>query len=667
MRRLLKWFAVLVLALAVAGLVAVWGVLGVNPFEGEVDQLWQLTSTEVDLFVRFPAVRTLLDEPLVEAIEREPGFEALAEVRTTLAQATADIAREVNPQIPLGAIEIDLDRDFLSREAALGGAVRGDFRNPRFDNFIFLVRVPFYARFVSALKRGFVRDQVQGLQDVELINGLYFRLQLPPDSVEAMAPFRSARPRPQGDDVIYMTRIGDVVAVSDSDIWIEHALQRGVATLSADAWFESDFIRGYEGGNRIEAFFRPTLTANLMYEHARRGQRGPLNFLRVLLPPKVMGELVARAAPAGPSTVAFEGSAALANDGFDSMDGYLQSVYNAEKGDLRYDFSDEGIGRVVPDRRTLAAAVVHAKPEDVLGLAWTMLLPEEKSLADDQVRGVSRRRGTSFTTFQQFAEDLVSDLGDTHAVVVSRPSRFVGQRYETFEDESDPPLPGAGLTVTLVSTIGQNARPEDVVKKFERSLEFLGLEAGGDHKSGKFKLAALQAGTGDEEIVKPAYGILPGTRYFVFSMHYEVLEAMLEALDEPERRFVNRPGVDAVIGRLPVQGSLGFLVDGATARDALFDRVRLFAANEMDVDGYLTRERKAYKDANRRKDPPDEEVANWAENYIIEHYDKLRTRYLTAITPLEAVDAAAFGCNLGVGAEKKVVFAGGLAIRAVGE
>jgi hypothetical protein len=87
----------------------------------------------------------------------------------------------------------------------------------------------------------------------------------------------------------------------------------------------------------------------------------------------------------------------------------------------------------------------------------------------------------------------------------------------------------------------------------------------------------------------------------------------------------------------------------------------------MDVDGYLTRERKAYKDANRRKDPPDEEVANWAENYIIEHYDKLRTRYLTAITPLEAVDAAAFGCNLGVGAEKKVVFAGGLAIRAVGE
>jgi hypothetical protein len=136
LRRLLKWFAVLVLALAVAGLVAVWGVLGVNPFEGEVDQLWQLTSTEVDLFVRFPAVRTLLDEPLVEAIEREPGFEALAEVRTTLAQATADIAREVNPQIPLGAIEIDLDRDFLSREAALGGAVRGDFRNPRFDNFI---------------------------------------------------------------------------------------------------------------------------------------------------------------------------------------------------------------------------------------------------------------------------------------------------------------------------------------------------------------------------------------------------------------------------------------------------------------------------------------------------------------------------------------------------
>jgi hypothetical protein len=276
-----------------------------------------------------------------------------------------------------------------------------------------------------------------------------------------MAPFRSARPRPQGDDVIYMTRIGDVVAVSDSDIWIEHALQRGVATLSADAWFESDFIRGYEGGNRIEAFFRPTLTANLMYEHARRGQRGPLNFLRVLLPPKVMGELVARAAPAGPSTVAFEGSAALANDGFDSMDGYLQSVYNAEKGDLRYDFSDEGIGRVVPDRRTLAAAVVHAKPEDVLGLAWTMLLPEEKSLADDQVRGVSRRRGTSFTTFQQFAEDLVSDLGDTHAVVVSRPSRFVGQRYETFEDESDPPLPGAGLTVTLVaaSSSSQRCRP----------------------------------------------------------------------------------------------------------------------------------------------------------------------------------------------------------------
>jgi len=80
LKKLLAWLLGIVVFLAVAGLVFVWVVLGVNPFEGRQDHLWELTSHKVDFFIRFPGTKVLRD-PVVDTVAPEPGFEELAKLR----------------------------------------------------------------------------------------------------------------------------------------------------------------------------------------------------------------------------------------------------------------------------------------------------------------------------------------------------------------------------------------------------------------------------------------------------------------------------------------------------------------------------------------------------------------------------------------------------------
>jgi hypothetical protein len=142
--RLFKWILIVLLVLAVTALVVVWPVLGVNPFEGRQEHLWSLASNQVDFFIRFPGTR-VLEEPLIEGLVDDPDFEALANLKDELRRATAEVAREVNPKIPLGLLEVDLNADFLGREMALAGAWQTDYSRPRLDNFIFMTADSFAA------------------------------------------------------------------------------------------------------------------------------------------------------------------------------------------------------------------------------------------------------------------------------------------------------------------------------------------------------------------------------------------------------------------------------------------------------------------------------------------------------------------------------------------
>jgi len=644
LRRILKWTSIVMVALALVALIVVWGWLGVFPYPDEVDQLWLLTSNEVEVFVRFPPLSTLEEEPLYRDLPDDPPFGELAKLRRSLIEAQEMIARDINPQIPLGLVEIDLKNDFLNKESALGARLHGDYSRPRLKDFVFLVRIPFYARLLSALKRDTFRDKIKGV-NIELVNGIYFRIDAPPEVAEVLAPFRT--PTRADDTEFFFARIQDVVVFSDNEDWIRHAIQQGVSTLKADAWFDSEFIDGYRGGSRIEIFARPNLTTSLLSRHSKPNERGPLSLVRKLMPLRSMGELVASVGPDGADEVTFQLSNALANEGFASLPPHLQALYDLEKGDARLDLSQDGIGRLIPSRRTVGALVLHARPAELIEVLLSILTPAEKSNADSSVRD----QGSRYPSFRRFLEDLTSDFGRTHLLILHRPSIYEGEGYHTFEDERETDLlPPATFHITLVSTLKDNIVPNSVTQKMTDSLKYLWLEGAGMHESGKFVMAKIKdtEGTADESLLRPVYGVLPGQRLFLFSTNIEAARAVVAAAENPATALIARPGIDKLVAGLTRESTVTAIFDGVGLKNALWDRVREFVQAEINVDYWMKTERLKYPKMTN------EEMRRKLERYKQREYPLRRDEYQQSLAALDLVDAIGFTWTLGVGGDKKV-------------
>jgi hypothetical protein len=281
LKKVLKWFGVLVGVVLLLGLAFVWLILGVSPLEGDVDQLWELVTSDVQFFVRFPGSQVLHTD-LAQSLEDRPGYEFIAEVRDQLAELTRQVARDVNPQLPLG-LEVDFERDFVGKEMAFAGMIGADYSHPRLDSFIVLTRIAWYGRFVSALKEGWVRKRLPDAARLELVKGKYFRYTLDAEQTRQLAQIRSQRGgRGEGNE-IYIGRIKDVLMISDTPEWIEDAIRGGQKMLKADAWFETEFIRRHRPDD-VEIFLRHSLTANLMIQHGNPERSGVLAPLSRVMP-----------------------------------------------------------------------------------------------------------------------------------------------------------------------------------------------------------------------------------------------------------------------------------------------------------------------------------------------------------------------------------------------
>lgn len=647
-RRLLKILGILLAVLALAALIVVWGVLGVNPFEGRQDHLWRLVSNHVDFFVRWPAAR-VLDEPLVRNVEARPGYELVLRGRELLETLTRDVAREVNPRIPGGLLEVDAAKDFLGREMAFAGVIRSDYQQLRVDNFVLLTRVAWYGRFLSALKRGFVREQVPLRFDV--VKGLYLKWRLDPQAAEALNRVRAVRGGAGDQDVVYVARIRDVVMVTDNPEWIEDALRGGPDVLPADPLFETEFIRGHQDETDVELYARGYLVAQLLQTHARQGT--PLFFLPSLVPLPAAGDVTVRTSAPSPDTLRVTLSNTPAPGGFEKMKAHERDLYNAEKGDVGLDLSENGIGRFIPRQRTIGAVVLHAKPEELVPLLDGLLPPDEKTLLDDQIRDSSRSR---FTSFEKLMRHLTEDLADTHLLVFHRPSYFEGVDWGLHRSQfvDTPPPYEAAISVTLVSRVKDQAVPDKVREKIFENLRHLGMEPAGPHASGEFHKARLLNQTGDLPFVEPAYGAMKGgMRYVVFSSSVEGAEAVYAAADDPRNRLLGHPGIAAAVGRLPRECTFAAVVNGEMLGKAVRDRVWPYADIVLDIPGWKTRLRVDYQRLQNRP-PTEEEVESERDRYVSMEYPRIRDRYDLLLRPLDALDAAAVAGSLGVGGEKKI-------------
>ncbi len=666
-KKLLKGFLWLVVLLAVAGFLFVWQGLGVNPLEGDTDRIWDLVSNQVDFFARFPGT-DVLRERVVEGLGEEEGFDWIARAKDSLEQVARDVAREANPQIPLGLFEIDLENDMRGKEVAIAGLIRGDFGAPRLDNFIVLVRIPGYLKFVSALQRDFVRSKVPDGDKISVVKGKYFKIK-DPALVKALAPIRSGRGREE-PDALWFARIRDVFLLTDEPTWIEDALRGGGDTLPADVGFKTEFMPVSVRRGDIELLLRPGLAQSFMHHLARLDRNALLYYVSRLVPVQMVGNVIAQATPREDGVAVRLADHPLP-DGYAKTKPYLVKLYERQKADLRFDYTENGIGRLLPRKGVALALVVHADADTLVSLFTDALSEADRSNLDSLAsRGIAG--GRAYATYEALLTEVGKDLADTHMVVVHRPAVFDKADYSGADIPEKDPTPQPSFS--LVCSVKDSSMPEKVVEKITQNLRYLGLKQAEDaqekllpllHPSGKFYIAAPAARTGDMTLVHPAYAALTeGGRYFVFTSSVENMEAILAAARDPEARLLAEPGVAACVVKLPADGTLSILARGEGLRDLLADRVRTAFMNEnylpdLEVEWRARKKEEGTKDENELDDLVREE----SERFKASEYPAFRDSYRRRVAPLATLDTAILGLSLGVGPSKMVKGEGYLLVR----
>lgn len=664
LRKILKWLGVLVGVVVVLAVAFVWLILGVSPIEGDVDKLWDLVSSDVQFFVRFPGSQVLHTD-LVRGLENQPGYEVLADVREDLAELTRQVARDVNPQLPLG-LEVDFEKDFVGKEMAFAGTVGADYSRPRIDNFIVLTRIAWYGRFVSALKESWVRKRLPDAARLELVKGKYFRYTLDAAQAQQLARIRAQRGGRGPADAIYIGRIKDVLMISDAPEWIEDAMRSGQRTLKADAWFETEFIRRHRPED-VEVFLRHSLTANLMIQHGNTDRGGVLAPISRVMPWSMTGDMTVQARLQSDGIYV-----RLSNEpppeGYSKVTKkHLQNLYEREKGDLRLDLSENGIGMLAPLERTVGVAVFHADPEDLVDLILDYMSRDDRSNLEDQVRETGRRRNSRFRDVRSLLVKLTEDLTDTHMVVIHRPSVFEDMSFTLLDPPWPPPPakppPQGQFTYTLVSRVKDSVQPDKVREKLFAHLEYLGLNSLGVHRSGDFYLAdPIVAVEGDYPLLHPAYGAVKNTKYIVLSYNVEGAQAIIEAARNPDARLVNDLGFRTATARVEPRGNFALVFRGDMLHAGLGDQVRERARDYIDRPGMEQKWWQEEVAANRTRAPAkklsDDEITRRViargDQYVAQKYPEFRDVWANGIAFLEAVDTAAVTCTFGIGPTKQI-------------
>jgi hypothetical protein len=648
LRKILFWLGGIVALLLISALVFVWVGLGVNPFEGRQNHLYELTSSEVNFYVRFPGTR-LLDDPVIDTLANEDGFEGLADLRDQLDDLTQDLAEQTAGQIPF-LDKIDFQRDIAGNEMAIGGAIMGDYHQLKVDNFVLLTRISTPIKFVSALKRGFVRNQIPEAKDITLIKGLYFRIKVDPEVQDALDSFRSVRGGNGERDVLYMARIKDVLLISDSDAWIEHAIYGRKDVLRADAWFETQFTRSSIGGDSVEAFFRLGLTSHTLQAHSR--EPGSLiNVMEKLLPIEMAGDVFMQMTTSGSGEIQISIDDLPGKKSFGELPAHLQRLYDEEKVDIATEMGPEGLGRFIPRRRVVGAMVLRAESRELVDMVLNLLPDVYRDFFDKEVRNSSNGR---YPDFERLMRHLTEDLGDTHLLIFHRPSVFEDAAWHLFvEPDDQEPLPKGQLSFSIVSRVKDSVSPAAIEKRIAENLAHLGLNSAGTNKEFNFRKASPIIREEELEIFDPAFGALGG-RYVFFSSMWEAAEALHDAAKNPESRMVTSPDFRRTLASMPHSGTLGLVVDGKTLAKSMYDGVRTWATQRMGV--AHERGRRADKlrlqgvseDAIHKK--LNASIGAWKQ----ERYEELRGEYEKLIEPIRALDSLGLVASLGVGPHKKV-------------
>ena len=561
------------------------------PLEGSVDRVAGLVPGDVDAVFRTswqglketgwieenvilsPVVPQLRDfaEQLRSAIDRaKKAQEAGVPLRTpeevrrgsdglgSLVDLMMENERRINSQIPLGITTFSFEEDVFGDELVFAHrfCAGTDPRKgpPEWREFVALTRVTWKTKFVAALKHGFVRNNVDPNLQIEAVGDGIFKF------TALNVPVMSPRQRQCGDgtlrppnNVFYMTRVKDVLAVSNSATLIGQVADLGAFPDSGRSYLdrphvELDLDRGAVAASMdvqpIENYLvRALETYGRPYTILRR-------YLTVTALQRLNGALLL------PSKDQVRAHARIR---------YHPSQLGPGVGDV-YALSPEAPGSavagLVPQEDTFAALLLRTQPAQLLtGIFEDILTPAQQQLWRDNLRRMRR-----YESIEEFFAEFASKLGDTAGIALAR----LSDPYDTLDypgfwvdDPEKYPSPGFGAIAMMVH-LNRDSSPAELDAYLAERVPLLGgspeLEQV-TYRGLTYTRIGLQMEAADFAHVSPAW--ILAQEHFIFASNETYFRKILDTLVDPKAHppLKEDPTFRAAMDKLPSRVHVAAFVD----------------------------------------------------------------------------------------------------------
>lgn len=530
LRRLLLRFLLVVLALLVLVLVAfTW--FAFWPLEGSLETMTSIVPVDVDFVYRASwkgleetgwIQENVLEHPAVPAIEEE-----LCSVRSMLEKVT-EVEDQINAQIPLGITTFSFEEDLLGGEIVAAGRFCEDWDPrrgvPRWRELLLLTRITWKPKFFSALKHGFVREQLGPDITVEDIGDGIFKFVLGwvvPSSVKERSACGPGIVMPP-ENVWYAMRVQDVLAISNAQALIRDVQQLADDPDSGRSYLDRPWVTLDAPPNAIAA----SLDLHpLEYYLVRLLEvTGPpitilQRYLTVTALDRMNGQLVL------PSRDVVEGRAEIRYQPSQLGRG-IHEVYA-----LRPEPLGESVAALVPAEDTFGVLLLRTPPLHLIRAIYEEILGE----SDRQLWNENLRRMGRYENIEEFFEEFAERLGDTAGVAVARISdvyddmHFPGF-YLDPQEYPDPNWPALAMMVRLRS----GTLPEELDEYLAERVPLLGgspeLEKV-EYEGLTYTRIRLEVQSADYAMVQPAY--ILAQDHFIFCSNESYFRKILDTMVDP--------------------------------------------------------------------------------------------------------------------------------------
>lgn len=582
-RKWVKWVAYPTFALL--ALYAIFAFALFDPiFMGSVDRLESLLPGDskecVTYFLqaKWGDLRTsdffrssFLDNPIRDKVEESFRLEQ------DLYGPIAEIETQINDGLPGFLGEFSILEDLAGKEIVVAGYLtgKGDNVDDKIRNspFVALTRISFKAKFIEALKYGFVRDQIPGLRQ----RADWFEY----DLVEG-----AGQERPERDRYRYFARIKDVLAVSNDEELIEKVTQFGSSSglsresLAQHWWYYYD-ARSPGEESPISLWVRLSQAdidlGRILDDYHGKRKGGPADFLRSLFPVPYTTSVLVRAGAEDTNRMPIHGVIRL-RDKFPEAYAHIDGVHKLEGIDIRKAAGEAA--ELIPKDGTFAFSWLKMAPRDFFKSFFSSLDEEMRVMMFGEAALPGASNGDQWDI-----DDMSGRLGDwfEEGVTVAMTRNPKSDEIDLDNWDGGEPLPLPTLILALKVRSGLSSKIPAFLTKNESRF---GWGAPEKKPSSIGELYRLPVKGLDKTLAfqSPAFALVNGT--FLFSTNIDGLRSTLDVIAGKAEPLSELASFNEAVETVNKVGNTFLFVDGERLMPYLRDRRYSYAFDETSFDKY---------------------------------------------------------------------------------